>query len=792
MDVVGDPLAMHYDYASLTVADLLRARDQYHYHLMNKRNVVGTAIGYYLIRDDEPPLGETPPQAVTAGHRPRRTFANSVVRDDSWPCVLVLVSQWQTKDAFGSDPTKMVPETLYLSDGQMVPVCVVEVDARPDGGCDTGEPPDVPPAWGLGGGLPIRVTAQGVEHRATAGCLVSDGHYTYALTASHVCGGAGTAVHSRLRGGDVMIGESTDKQLAQLPFGDAYPDFPGTRTYCAVDAGLIQLTDLTQWTSNIYGLPPLDEMEDVHDHNLSLRLIDRTVTGYGAASGRLTGRIKALFYRYRSVGGFDYVGDFLISPQPGTRTRHGDSGMIWNLDVTATQPAGPPAPVAPVDNRTLRPLAMEWGGQQFGAGGTSRSFAVATSLSTVCRELGVMLVTDQPRGMQGYWGRVGHYSIAAFAVGLVGEPKLKALLTNNLDLLSFDLTALRDGDAVDKRIGALAATDEFVPLADVPDEVWKKRPPPAKHGRVGGRDTQAAPTGSIGPEHPNHYADIDEPDPDGRTWRSRCLADDTKISVPAWLDFYHAAADRYAAAGRDDLARQYRNPLRQGLLPFRVWQLFETMVAAARAGNMADFLTAAGVCAHYVGDASQPLHGSVLADGDPHQPSGRTDPHTGKPVNFGDGAHSPFETAMVNRHSGDLITKITAKLPVVHGLPLCDNGHAAARATLQEMDDVATILPPHTILASYEAHGAAPHVATVDGMWADLGDATADVMARGATTLAMIWESAWRTGGGAGADESALGLVDQLMVRARYTDPTFAPSCTLADIAAQLGVPVAV
>ena len=41
------------NFRSLAIRDLLEARDLYHFHLMNKANVVGTAIGLYLIRDED-------------------------------------------------------------------------------------------------------------------------------------------------------------------------------------------------------------------------------------------------------------------------------------------------------------------------------------------------------------------------------------------------------------------------------------------------------------------------------------------------------------------------------------------------------------------------------------------------------------------------------------------------------------------------------------------------------------------------------------------------------------------
>jgi hypothetical protein len=35
------------NFVSLSLKDLLEARDQFHYHLMNKKNVVATAVGLY-------------------------------------------------------------------------------------------------------------------------------------------------------------------------------------------------------------------------------------------------------------------------------------------------------------------------------------------------------------------------------------------------------------------------------------------------------------------------------------------------------------------------------------------------------------------------------------------------------------------------------------------------------------------------------------------------------------------------------------------------------------------------
>jgi hypothetical protein len=77
-------LDLGYNFASLSVRDLLDARDTYHYHLLSKPNVIGTAIGLYLIRKDEDwpqrkGEGKNPPNKKSYP----RTLANSEVRDSS-------------------------------------------------------------------------------------------------------------------------------------------------------------------------------------------------------------------------------------------------------------------------------------------------------------------------------------------------------------------------------------------------------------------------------------------------------------------------------------------------------------------------------------------------------------------------------------------------------------------------------------------------------------------------------------------------------------------------------------
>src|SRR5689334_15476569 len=87
--------------SALSLRDLSEARDAYHVHLVNQPNVVATAIGRYLVR-----RGEYRPTAPRIGdvldRRPGtsspRTLPESVVASWSWPCVLVFVNHWMTRD----------------------------------------------------------------------------------------------------------------------------------------------------------------------------------------------------------------------------------------------------------------------------------------------------------------------------------------------------------------------------------------------------------------------------------------------------------------------------------------------------------------------------------------------------------------------------------------------------------------------------------------------------------------------------------------------------------------------
>lgn len=733
MDV---PFFARPEFASNSVSDLLAARDAYHVHLLHKRNVVATAIGRYLIRADDW-FAEHPPEAGARRAHPkpqtRRTLFDSVVRPWSWPCVLVFVDSWMHKHEFADEPDQMVPRALYLPDGRVVPTCVVCIaydDAAP---APLASVPSVRNA--VGPGCAIVSEVQGAERVGTIGAIVGDGSRYYALTNKHVAGPPGQVARVQTRGALERVGVGAAASLGKLPFSAAYRGWSGTDTVVNLDAGLVEIDDISDWTPGIVELGEPGEPLDLRPDTLTLDLIRKPVRGYGAASGRLDGTIAAFFYRYRTQGGREYLADFLIAPDGEAQTRPGDSGTLWHLVVpSAEPPAGRRgAPTAP---ETLRPFAMQWGGHEIVPGPygmRAQGFALASALSTICRELDLDVVRGWDRQLPDYWGDVGHYTIAAKACTLATTPELFTLLANNRENISYADENIRPGTFKG------LSNAPFVPLADVPDKVWKMHGPGARGG----------------PEHPNHFADMDKPDPKtgggtllDATSDGRGGTDKAKVRIATFASYYADVAD----ASR-------------GCLPFRVWQLFEVMLAATTA---AEFVCAAGVLAHYVGDACQPLHISYLFDGIPSADGAVR----------GKGVHAAYESKMVGAHAAELLSALDAELRIdAHGRGAgrrsdIATGEDAAAAVVQLMRETFATIAPQTIVDAYVAD---PSIAS---LWRRFAEPTVTVLALGARTLARVYDGAWN----ANPNALATDLVPPGKLSALYLRPTWAPSKTLGEI----------
>ncbi len=682
--------AVEKKFSSLSIKDLLDAREAYHVHLAHLDGVYATAVGRYLIRDGEP---RNAGAGRKAPREPRR-LDNSSVQDWSWPCILVFVERWKDKDKFKDEAARnLVPPRLYLPDGRVVPTCVVEVD--PDSSV-----PDLPPRPQynsdlMGGGYPVSAEVQGKTHVGSIGCLVTDGDSVYALTNRHVTGEPGRAIFAAHKQDGARVGVSYKHQLGKKKFAAVYPGWPGEHVYANLDAGLIRIDSVLGWTAQVYGMGEIDTLLDLSVDSFSLDLIGCPVSAFGAVSGPMAGRIVALFYRYKTVGGYEYVSDFAIGPRDARSAVNnfpGDSGTLWFMDPDPAAGTAPPRNAAGAPRR--RPFAMEWGGQVLLAPGAMHStqLALATCLSTVCRELDVELICDWNTGHTEYWGEWGHTKIGAYACELIDASysKLAAAMTANADNIGLPDSALA-------KWTAKTGSDGFAPLADVADLVW--------------RNTRKL-------DESNHFADMDKPGPDGRTLLD-ISAKKEDVTPENWNKYY-------AGIGED----------RRGALPFRVWQMFDEMVTYAAAGDELRFVTAGGLMAHYVGDAGQPLHVSQY-----HHGRDMTNAAQKK-------VHSVYETNMIGRFGKELIPLI-ADASIDDVAPLAApgakaTGQDAAFAMTELMRRTVERLPPLDIVDLFNANAGKGQA---EAMWKAFQKQTAQCMKDSAATLARIWEAAWDAGG---------------------------------------------
>ena len=749
-------------FSSLSVKDLLDARDAYHVHLCHLDNVFATAIGRFLIRDTDPDykryVSVRERREGKDGSARARTLENSTVRPWSWPCVLVFVTEWETPEKLHKRRGRVVPQFLYLDDGRIIPTCVVKASLYEG---PRSEPPSLKYTSHLiGGGYPLLTDVQGAEHVGSVGCVVTDGAQLYALSNQHVVGEAGSEVFAVVKGRRSRLGVTAPPplQIRKRPFSAVYPGLGGANTMVNLDVGLVDVDDAGQWTSKIFGLGRLGPMFNFDSVSASLDWIGCKVVAYGAASGRLNGAIKALFYRYRTVGGADYVSDFLIASR--TRkpivTAPGDSGTLWCVDPSmfpsrqeARRPSRHRPAAVPNDDATddaddgllpYRPLAIQWGGQRLsGDDGQFTQFALATSLAVACRELDVDIVTDMRADLPQYWGAVGHYKIAQMAIAMT-KGALEGFLEANLERITYDAERLAQDDQ--------SLSDDpirFVPLADVPDIVWKTTMNP------GGKAARPQ-------ENWNHYADIDLPGANGKTLDQLCGKKPARLDIAAWMDFYRNAPKPSASTSK-------AKTVNMGSLPFRVWQVFEEMVAARKAGKKTAFLCAAGILSHYIGDACQPLHGSMHADGLDGASTG---------------VHSAYEEKMIDAFPKEVRTGLDdfAIGKLGPALKKVTTGHEAGVACLELMRRSARRLPPTRICEVYENLGGGKSKATLQGLWKALGDDTIGCLADGARTLAMLWASAYRQGNAAAFKNA----VSEPSLKKTYEGKQFVASLHLANL----------
>lgn len=765
------------NYASLSIKDLLDAREAYHVYLSTVENVVATAIGRYYIHEDdwyaEHPPDRPRPKRVPRIHKPR-TLANSVIRPWSWPAVLVFVQEWQRLQELGENS---IPRTLYLPDGRMAPTCIIE--ATPD------ELPP-PPAFGpfhtsslLGGGYSCLRDHQGEQSTGTIACLVRKGGSYYALTNRHVAGGTGELVKAYIRNQYERIGETASFAVDRASMAKIFPAWGGERTLLTLDAGLIRIDDINDWTSQAFGIGEIGDLFDATKQSVTLDLIGSPVRAFGGTTGVAEGEVRALFFRYESVNGYEHATDLLIGPRRNDNhariknppvehpfTRPGDSGTLWFYDPPANpQPDDQadadfgPAPVAErgLHARRLRPIAMQWGGQRVALpDGSKSAYALGTFLSSICRSLDIEVLRNWSLGHDEYWGKIGH-----FAVGWKACDRLSGTLSDlmlvNQARIGFPDETISQGTAF--RVGRAG----FVPLADVPDYVWVA--------------SKARPNEPI-----QHFADIDIYDIDGGPpLLDQCVADPKNVAASVWKAYF----DGFAAKGVGP---------EDGVLPLRVWQIWEAMVAYLKKDRDAmRFVAAAGVLAHYVGDASQPLHCSYMHHGIPPMvkvgtrkyPVPRDSPEFDAfKKTAAAKIHGIYEETMLEVDTATALANIDQALKGAGPKIQIKDGHDAGVAVIQLMSRSQKRLAPKTIISADDPTLTAK--ARAQGLWknAKIRNATTASLADSVRVLAALWSSAWEIGGGDSVAKAKIREYTEEELEPVYrTEKTFVPSLSLDQMA---------
>ena len=724
----------------LSVKDLVDARDVFHVHLMNKKNVIATAISRYRIRRSD--FKEVDGDAIYSPSKkyPKepRTLENSIVTDFSWPCVLVFVKNWQNESALINDGgDNIIPKSIYLQDERVVPICVVEVSKSEKVETSINESDLIFPVNMISGGYPLIVYSQGQRRIASVGCLASDGNKVYAVTNKHVVGKEGTEIFTLLNGIETKIGVSSGKQLGKGKFTDMYPGFTGNNLVINQDAGLIEVDDLSMWKTEVLGFGQVNELKDLNPFNLSLDLVTKKVVAFGAVSKDIQGEIIGLFYRYKAVGGIEYISDYLIGGLDGSslNTHHGDSGTLWLIEDDDED-----------KKKIHKPFALHWGQHEFMEGEKKmrRTYAMATSLSNICRELDVDLVRGWNIDQDYSWGKTGHFKIGAKACDLVTNVHLLKLLQENKFSIGYS-----DDDLNDPKNLVKGGSRKFTPLADVADLVWR-----AMKGNKGVARAN---------DESNHFADMDEKN--SAVMNNRSLLDccfksngtinEDFVDKEKWLEFYSQMDAVKPETDKDGNARR-----RLGALPFRVWQMYTLMVAALKAAKVDEFICAGGTMAHYVGDACQCLHISSK--------------HHGITPDDYD-VHGDYEDRMLtNKNNRPVLFKgINSFNKKVKKTQLFTGGKGAAIAVLKLMKDTFDTLSPDTVIKAWRASN------DMEELFAKVKDGTITNINNGCLTMATIWQSAWVEGKGDAISKAKLKAVDRDRLIELYEDKSFVPSFAL-------------
>ncbi len=79
---------------------------------------------------------------------------------------------------------------------------------------------------------------------ASVGCSSATGTQSTRSSTDTSAARLSQSIRSVVRGTEVEVGRSSEKQLTRLPFTEVYGDFPGRRTYLTLNVDLVEVDDL--------------------------------------------------------------------------------------------------------------------------------------------------------------------------------------------------------------------------------------------------------------------------------------------------------------------------------------------------------------------------------------------------------------------------------------------------------------------------------------------------------------------------------------------------------------------
>ena len=197
-----------------------------------------------------------------------------------------------------------------------------------------------------------------------------------------------------------------------MPITSIYPDFAVQDTYVNLDIGLIEIDDVSRWTTKVPGIGIPGPMAEFSGANLSLSLVGRHVRGVGAASGVMLGEIQGLFYRYKTGGGFEYVSDLFIGPRSRQKRERKNPAApkfathLAILERSVLEPGNVSMAAEHDEKYAFLPLAMEWGRNMLAStGNAARKFCIGDFVVAVCALLEVDPIRDWNLDQPDTWGR---------------------------------------------------------------------------------------------------------------------------------------------------------------------------------------------------------------------------------------------------------------------------------------------------------------------------------------------------------------------------------------------------